>query len=266
MSGLYVTSRGRGVVAAFCAVIGLSGFGCGDDKSKTDLGGPGTILAAASGSGGAAGTAQGGVGGATAGVAAAGAGGAGGVGRAGSGGSVAAEPPPPVVCGGETCTLTSMRLQACCLPEGGCGLGTGGECQMPDQPGSPDPTCPAHEVTSVMLTLEGCCRPDNQCGVMSASGLGCVERTQLATFAGGPLEAQSCVSTDSDGGVDVDSDAGAPDSTDDPDAEEMDAGVDDEAAETCPPWPPRPRIGVPPWLARLDAGAARCPTWPPFAR
>ena len=47
-------------------------------------------------------------------------------------------------------------------------------------------------MTMTGSNLTGCCKPNNQCGVMSVSGLGCIERTQLAMYADGPLEAITC--------------------------------------------------------------------------
>jgi hypothetical protein len=98
----------------------------------------------------------------------------------------------PVVCGGVTCmTPQGSLIQSCCLPDNTCGGGVMGECQQWDMPGTADPTCPAHRTMSGS-NLMGCCKPNNQCGVMSVSGLGCIERPQLAMYAGGPLEAITC--------------------------------------------------------------------------
>lgn len=115
-------------------------------------------------------------------------------GSGGSGGSRGFMPPMrmPVVCGGVTCmTPAGSRIQSCCLPDNTCGGGLMGECQPWDMPGTADPTCPSH-MTMTGSNLTGCCKPDNQCGVMSVSGLGCIERTQLAMYADGPLEAITC--------------------------------------------------------------------------
>jgi len=80
-----------------------------------------------------------------------------------------------------------------------------GECNPWSAPGQLDPTCPDHMTTTA--TLMGCCTPSNQCGVMSGQGLGCVERSQLAMYAGGPLDSFACGTMMPGGG---DEDAGTP--------------------------------------------------------
>jgi len=229
-----------------CALVGMTAFGCGDGDKPLNGAGRSTVMVGPAagtnaGSGGRAGASSAGTGGS----ASAGAGG-----RAGLGGPV---PMQPVVCGGVTCAVTSPRLGACCLADGSCGLGTGTECQAPNQPGDLDPSCPSHEVATAGLVLMGCCKPGNQCGVMSMSGLGCVERTQLATFAGGPLDALVCGGADVDGGAE---DAGSEDEADDA----RDAGTDDSADGALCPWPPRrPGRLTPPGL---DAGLRPCSRLP----
>jgi hypothetical protein len=249
MTGFTMRPRGRGRIPMLCALVAMTTVGCADsDKPRTGI-------APTLGSPAGAGAGSGGQAGASAGV-----GGSAQPGAGGRGAQAGAAAVQPVVCGGVTCTSTSPRLGACCLPDGGCGLGTGSECQAAEQPGSPDPGCPSHEVTSAGLVLIGCCKPDDQCGVMSMSGLGCVERTQLATFAGGPLDALAC-GADLDGGVDdagSEADSGASDDGTD-DAE--DAGTDESAAGAACPWPPRrPGRFAPP---AFDAGPQSCPRFPP---
>jgi hypothetical protein len=150
-------------------------FGCGDDDDdSSDAGDDGGAGKAGKGGGG------------TGGNDADGGGGTGGGGLFGDAGI----PNAPVTCGGTMCSVPARSLlQACCV-EDACGLGLLGTCQLPDMPGELDSTCPDH--TSGTSLLKGCCKPDNQCGVMSVSGLGCIERTKLASYAGGPLDAMEC--------------------------------------------------------------------------
>jgi hypothetical protein len=167
---------------ALLMLASAGAFGCGDDDDTEgdDDGGAGS----SGKSGGSSGT--GGTDGGTSGT---GSGGS----MAGTGGMRA-----PVVCGGMMCSVPGgSRLQACCV-EDECGLGLQTVCQLPDMPGELDTTCPDH-VTQAMQTLKGCCKPNNQCGVMSVSGLGCVERTELASYAGGPLDELEC-GTEADAG------------------------------------------------------------------
>lgn len=99
-----------------------------------------------------------------------------------------------IICGDNECTAPAgSSLEACCLEEGeGCGLGYGGECLPLNMPGSVDERCPDHTFQAVGVELKGCCAPDNKCGLMFPSGPGCIERTQVPGFVGGPLEALDC--------------------------------------------------------------------------
>jgi hypothetical protein len=178
------------VALAVCMVTSFGALGC---SKKSDAG-----PAAAAGTGGAnAGTGaagKGGTGGSSTGTA--GRGGAGGTGSGGTGGAAAM-----VTCGGTACMVPmGSQLTSCCLPDNTCGLGIMTECQMPSQEGGLDPSCPAH-MTATGLNLMGCCKAGNMCGVMSVSGLGCVERTHLAMFAGGPLDAMACGGGGQDAGM-----------------------------------------------------------------
>lgn len=220
------TARGRCIPLVICvgALTALAGCKKDNDSDRTAAS-PGTT-AGASAAAGASG-------------ARAGAGG----GVVGAGGTTAQQPqqppapPAPVMCGGATCMAPAgSRLMPCCLPSGGCGLGAGGECQEANQPGDVDARCPSHEVAMAGLTLEGCCKPDNVCGVMSVSGLGCVDRTKLGTFAGGPLDARTC----SEGGDATDAgveevDGGAGEQPSDQSGDE-DAGVGSERCVRAPWW------------------------------
>lgn len=169
------------------------------DESRTSSG-PGSSAgqggAVAAGSGGASAGAGG----------AAGSAGSAGGGFGPSAGSFGFPPPGPVNCGAKTCTTPSgSALTPCCLPGDQCGLGLMGICQQPSMPGALDKACPAHEIAMAGRVLEGCCKPNGHCGVMSVSGLGCVERTQLAAYAGGPLDDKACTPAEvDDAGVDDD--------------------------------------------------------------
>jgi hypothetical protein len=167
-----------------------SSDGSGGDGSSSGQNGSGGAKA---GGGSGGGNASNGSGGAT------GSGGRnGGNGTGGMGGFTMM----PVMCGDTTCTAPiGARLPSCCLPDMTCGGGFMGECQPWQQSGTLDASCPSHMTQSGSM-LGGCCKPGNQCGVMSQAGLGCVERTKLAMFAGGPLDAIAC-------GGDGDNDAGA---------------------------------------------------------
>ncbi|MBN1656379.1 MAG: VOC family protein [Deltaproteobacteria bacterium] len=124
-------------------------------------------------------------------VAIAGAGGSSG-GTGGSGGT--SGDALPVICNGEECTTPpGSRLNACCVAaDQSCGLGMGDECQTPNMPGTDDERCPSHTFQTLGITLVGCCKPDNKCGVRFTSGLGCVERTEVAGYVGGPLDELAC--------------------------------------------------------------------------
>ncbi len=222
-------SRARlaGATLAFCMAFATGAVGCGDDDddNSTDApvdagmdsalaaggagasGGPGggdTGGAGASGGGGedTGGAGASGGGGDTAGAggtdmdasqvgdgaSGTGGGGTGGAGSGGAGSGGSGE----VLCGDddEVCTVPAgSTLEPCCTDDGACGGSLMGECTELEQPGDPDIACPLHAATVVLL---GCCRPDGKCGLMSTLGFGCVERTQLATYAGGPLDEVEC--------------------------------------------------------------------------
>jgi hypothetical protein len=187
-----------------CGVLFLGTSGCGgddDDNNATDSG-----LDAATGGGGT----TSGAGGTTADRAGAGGdktgiggdkGGAGGTtvkagaggGSAGAGGSTVA-----VTCGGKTCAGSVVPGVTACCVNGGCGLGTADACTASSQAGTLDSNCPDHTITAYNTTIKGCCRPDGKCGEMfTQTGLGCVERTAVPTWADGPLTAKTCTAADS---------------------------------------------------------------------
>lgn len=99
-----------------------------------------------------------------------------------------------LICGGKECTTPAgSSLNACCVEEDqSCGLGYGGECLPMNMPGTEDERCPAYTFQALGAELKGCCKPDNKCGVMFTSGLGCVERTEVPGYLGGPLDSLDC--------------------------------------------------------------------------
>ncbi|MBN1653435.1 MAG: VOC family protein [Deltaproteobacteria bacterium] len=127
-------------------------------------------------------------------VAKAGAGGSGGQTEENDGASDAEQ---PVICDGKECTTPpGSMLKACCVKaDQSCGLGYGDECQTPNMPGDDDERCPSYTFQALGVTLVGCCKPDNKCGVRFTSGLGCVERTEVAEYIGGPLNELACDDT-----------------------------------------------------------------------
>jgi hypothetical protein len=156
--------------------LGLAGCGGDDDDNDKPAAGSGGVSGGASGSSGSGGSSTSGSGG-----------------RSGSGGGGFMFPMMmPVSCNGTPCMRPGMSLlQPCCVTGTmECGGGLMGECQVWNAPGTADPTCPAHMTMTSMLP--GCCKANNQCGVMSGQGLGCIERPQLAMYAGGPLDAITC--------------------------------------------------------------------------
>jgi hypothetical protein len=88
---------------------------------------------------------------------------------------------------------------SCCLPDHTCGGGFLGECLPWNQPGMPDNNACPRYTTPGGLLLNACCKPNNMCGVISQVGFGCIERTHLPMFAGGPLNAIVC-GADTDAG------------------------------------------------------------------
>jgi hypothetical protein len=168
------------VVITLCGALYLGTAGCGDDDD-TGTGGGGSANT---------GTGQGGAG------TQAGAGGtvSGGAGR------------PSVTCGDKQCTVIPEGepfIDPCCLKDNTCGAAykNDSECQAKNQEGSIDPRCPSHTVPSYNnMKMPGCCKSNGKCGVSSTIGFGCVERTQLAAYAGGPLPARDCDATDEDAG------------------------------------------------------------------
>jgi len=127
--------------------------------------------------------------------------------RRGSGGSFAwpttgasgrGQTESAALCNGKTCAAPSgSMLQPCCLPNGECGGGYQQTCQPWQMEGDVDTRCPDHNIAELGATLKGCCKKNGNCGVMSSSGLGCIERTDLAAYAGGPLNALKCNVSDS---------------------------------------------------------------------
>lgn len=190
------TKMGR--AALVVGLLGMVAWGCGGDDDDDDDGSGGSAGSTAGMSGAGAGGMAGGTAGTRAGT-----GGA----AAGTGGSMAT-----VTCNGVVCPrvmLSTMMAPACCdMDNGGvCGAAYDAmnpmACEATKQEGMPDPTCPS--AMSVLQTpLMGCCKMGNKCGVMSASLMGCVERTdyptQFLAMGTGPLQAVNCGGSIMDGG------------------------------------------------------------------
>ncbi len=188
------------------AVGGTGGMDAGGDGGAGGTGGDG----GAGGSGGDGG--DGGTGGAGGtddmdasqqdGSSGTGGGTAGAAGSAGSAGSSGSDGGPQgLICGDDTevCTTPSDSILApCCTDEGLCGGGNPDDCNEWDAPGVLDTDCPSH--FWLLWELRGCCKPEGTCGVMSTLGLGCIDRTKVAAYAGGPLNAIDC-GDDMDGGT-----------------------------------------------------------------
>lgn len=67
------------------------------------------------------------------------------------------------------------------------------------QPGMSDDRCPSRTAWEGQVELGGCCTPAGQCGLLSPElGLGCIERSELPAYLGGPLSARACADTDAD--------------------------------------------------------------------
>ncbi len=192
-----------GLAQALGMVLLLVAAGCGGDDDDDGSGGSGgdgldagVGTAGSGGAGGADGGGSGGSGGAGGmdGGTEDG-GGSGGLGGEGGGGSSGADA-GPLMCGGEVCEAPEgSQLAACCTTEDECGGNLGwatGPCQPWDMPGELDETCPSHTFIGGAIDLLGCCKPNGNCGVMSSAGLGCIERTELARYAGGPLDEIAC--------------------------------------------------------------------------
>jgi hypothetical protein len=174
----------RAVITLSAALyLGTAGCGGGDDDDTTATGGGGSggTEAGQAGAGTQAGT------------------GGGGSGAAGRSQDDAGQ---PVICGGKQCTLPSESpLEPCCVKDNICGAKYQNECQEVNQEGVLDSRCPSHTIQSFNnMALPGCCKPNGKCGVYSSFGFGCVERTQLASFSGGPLPARDCNAKDEDAG------------------------------------------------------------------
>ena len=169
------TARGALALGLIVSLVLAACGGDDDDDDDKPSAGSGASGSSASGSGGSTTTA-----------------GSGGRGGNGGGGGFMRPMMMPVSCNGTPCMRPGMSLlQPCCVSGTmECGGGLMGECQVWGAPGTADPTCPSHMTMTSMLP--GCCKPNNQCGVMSGQGLGCIERTALAMYAGGPLEAITC--------------------------------------------------------------------------
>ena len=123
------------------------------------------------------------------------------------GGEVAdAGDPQPVICGDNECTVIPEGrpfIKPCCLEDMTCGASylEDDECQVIYQVGDSDERCPGHAAPQYNnMTMRGCCKPDGKCGISSSFGFGCVERTQLTAYLGGPLPALDCDATDGDAG------------------------------------------------------------------
>lgn len=187
------TKMGR--AALVVGLLGMIAWGCGGDDDDDDDGTAGmagsTAGSSGAGTGGMAGSAG----------SKAGTGGS----MAGTGGSMA-----PVMCGGVMCSpvlLQGMMAPACCDTDsgGGCGARYNAmnpmDCEGIKQEGVADPTCPS-AMSVIGTEVPGCCKMGNKCGVMSASLMGCVERTDYPTqfiMGGMALQAQMC-GADMDGG------------------------------------------------------------------
>ncbi len=182
---------------ALCMALCMGVVSCGDDDSDGSPGGTGGTWATGGTGGSADAGGSGGSGGASGSSA-----GMGGTGASvdasrgdAAGGTTGFTFPDagPVMCGGQQCTAPEgSPLSACCTAADVCGGGLAGTCQEWDMPGTLDPSCPDHAMAMGGTTLSGCCKPNGNCGVMSSAGLGCVERTELAGYAGGPLDQMAC--------------------------------------------------------------------------
>lgn len=163
------TKMGR--VALMLGLLATLAWGCGGDDDDDDDAGSGGSAGSAGSTAGSSGSSAG-SGGTKA--------GSGGSSGAGSGGSMAT-----VMCNGVVCPAvmisTSMAPPCCDMDSGGgCGAAYNAmdptQCEATKQEGVADTRCPA--ATSRLGTpLMGCCKMGNKCGVMSASLMGCVERT-----------------------------------------------------------------------------------------
>ncbi|MDH5671520.1 MAG: hypothetical protein OEZ06_05175 [Myxococcales bacterium] len=101
--------------------------------------------------------------------------------------SVCTRRPEENVCGNIQCDALPSGAPGgtvtCCTPDEQCGVSLqtyyGAGCFLRDQEGVADDSCPPAESTNFFLaTLQGCCRPDNKCGIQSATGAGCIERSE----------------------------------------------------------------------------------------
>lgn len=172
--------------ATLCAALYLGTAGCGDDDDDDD-----TTTDAGAGKGGGGGSSNAGAGGSTK-------AGAGGTTKAGAGGGsagAAGAAPAPITCGTKTCQPSITGIPACCATADTCGLGDAAECTALGQLGTADTNCPDYSMTvaGTAYPVKGCCRPDGKCGVnFATTGLGCVARTAVPSWASGPLEAKTC--------------------------------------------------------------------------
>jgi hypothetical protein len=209
-------SKSLKVFVRIAFVVGLvvGGVACGDD-SEDDGGMAGT--AGMGGSGGSTGGSGGSTGGSG------GMGGTGGMGMTGGmGGSGGAPPPMAAMCGTTMCPIvvaSGTMLSACCPaePANSCGavtglMGTTPICTGTFQEGVEVPAeiCPRGVKNALEMEAKGCCRPDGKCGFLSASLMGCIERSVYPTgFLSAmepttsmfPLMTVECTPPDSDAGL-----------------------------------------------------------------
>jgi hypothetical protein len=167
---------------ALCAAQCLATTGCGDSSE--------TIVDGGTASGGG-GSDPGGSGG---GGSPANAGSSGGT--AGAGGMEA-----PVICGADTCT-SSFFLKACCTKAKQCGRGTQDECLELNQEGTLDTRCADQALIAFGSVAKGCCKANGQCGLLlTGQGLGCVERSQMPSWASGGAKWTAAACSDADAGA-----------------------------------------------------------------
>ena len=125
--------------------------------------------------------------------------------------SVCTTRPEEEVCGNVACpALPGGGLgEVCCTADQTCGVALGliygNACILRNQPGVEDEACPDETGFFGLSMLQGCCRPDDKCGLLSTSGGGCMERTNvwlnmedgLGEFLyDGPFEAVDCTHPD----------------------------------------------------------------------
>ncbi len=103
-------------------------------------------------------------------------------------------PTPPLMCGGETCTIAAgaamLGTTACCTTDDACGglSPLSPDCLPLGAIGSYDETCPDFTLTAGFpLTFGGCCTVDGECGALDSSegGFGCIPAGALQPTDGG---------------------------------------------------------------------------------